>query len=709
MNPSLDIRRGIAVVLLDAPPVNALGSALRTALYERIGAALDHPHVRGIVLAGSTPRAFSAGADIAEFGTADGTAFPSLNDLIERIENARVPVVAAIGGFALGGGLELALGCHARVALAGANVGLPEITLGLMPGAGGTQRLPRLIGRAAAHEFIAAGRPWRADAAQRAGIVDAVLDTDLVEGAVTWLAARIEFGLALPRTCDRQLPAGDDGVPAIKTVRANSYALPLEAIGHAVEAAGALPFRQGIALEKTLFEMLVARPESAALRYAFFAERRAATIDDPLAKAAQAREIGSVGIVGAGTMGAGIATCFANACMAVQLFDAKPESLERGMASIRAYFAQQVDKGRLAAADAERRVACVTPVTEMEALASSDLVVEAVFEDLDVKRNVFAALDAVLRPGAILATNTSTLDVNAIAGFTARPRDVVGLHFFSPAPVMKLLEIVRGDATAPDVLVTAQALARRLGKVGVVSGVCDGFIGNRMWHQYLRQAARVVELGATPQQVDAALERWGFAMGPFRVADLAGLDVGYLIRQRQQREFPDVRWPAWLDRVSETGRLGQKGGRGIYRYDTGRRGGETDPEVDALIAASRVAAGVELRAFGDDEIVEWCTHALIVEGARLLEEGIAQRGSDVDAVFLNGYGFPRQRGGPLFHADALGLHAVAATLLDRAKHEEPAFWRAPTLLLDLAARKRKLSGFSHGGAVTDEAAKETVR
>lgn len=708
MNASLDMRRGIAVVLLDSPPVNALGLALRTSLYERIGTVLEHPEVRGIVLAGSTPRAFSAGPDIAEFGTAASTAFPSLNDLIERIENARVPVVAAIDGFALGGGMELALGCHARVASSGANLGLPEITLGLMPGAGGTQRLPRLIGHAAACAFIAAGRPQRAEAAQQAGIVDAVVDGELLDAAVNWLATRLESGPALLRTCDRPLPADGGGDP-VKAARAKGYALPLEAIDRAIDAAGALPFDQGLALEQTLFEGLVARPESAALRYAFFAERRAATIDDPLAKTARAREISVIGVVGAGTMGAGIATCFANAGMTVRLFDAKLDSLARGMASIHAYFTQQGEKGRLAAPEAERRIACVTPVTAITELASVDLVVEAVFEDLEVKREVFASLDAVLRPGAILATNTSTLDVNAIAAFTGRPGDVVGLHFFSPAPVMKLLEIVRGDVTAPDVLVTAQALARRLGKVGVVSGVCDGFIGNRMWHEYLRQAARVVELGATPQQVDVALEQWGFAMGPFRVADLAGLDVGYLIRQRQQREFPGTRWPAWLDRVSETGRLGQKGGRGIYRYDTGWRGGEPDAEIDALIAACRVAADIAPRTFSDDEIVEWCTHALIVEGARLLGEGIAQRGSDVDAVFLNGYGFPRHRGGPLFHADELGLRRVIAALQAHAQREEPAFWQAPALLSDLAAQGQKLSAFGHADQRRDDARKETVR
>jgi 3-hydroxyacyl-CoA dehydrogenase len=709
MTSSLNIRRGIAVILLDSPPVNALGFALRSELYGRIGAALDNPDVCGIVLAGSGARAFSAGADISEFGTAASTAFPSLNDLIARIEHARVPVVAAIDGFALGGGMELALGCHARVVTARASLGLPEITLGLMPGAGGTQRLPRLVGRVAAREFIVAGLPVRADAARRAGIVDAIVEGELIEGAVQLLSGWIDSGAPLLRTCGRSLPAdGEAGAPG-NAARRIAYALPFESINRSIDAAGSMSFEEGMELERTLFEMLVARPESEALRYSFFAEKRAASIDDRAAREVAARTVDEVAIVGAGTMGAGIATCFANAGIAVRLFDAKPESLEKGVESIRLHYAQQAQKGRLSAAEAERRAGLVMPVSQVGSLAEAGLVIEAVFEDLDVKRQVFTELDAVMRPGAILATNTSTLDVNAIAQFTARPRDVVGMHFFSPAPVMRLLEIVRGNLTAPDVLVSALAFAKRLGKVGVVSGVCDGFIGNRMWHEYLRQASRIVELGAAPQQVDAALEQWGFAMGPFRVADLAGLDVGYLIRQRQMHERPALRWPAWLDRVSESGRLGVKGGSGIYRYEVGQRGGALDPEVNALIAQTRERAGVTPRTFTDDEIIQWCTHALIVEGMRLLQEGIAQRGSDVDAVFLNGYGFPRHRGGPLFNADALGLGAVSTNLRVYASHEEPAFWQPPALLLELAERGHKLSEFSHAGTGAGEINKDTVQ
>ncbi|WP_414447011.1 3-hydroxyacyl-CoA dehydrogenase NAD-binding domain-containing protein [Burkholderia sp. 22PA0099] len=560
MNASFKLKRGIAIITIDAPPVNALGHTLRTALYERIGVALDDSRVRGMVLAGAGTRAFSAGADIAEFGAAASVAFPSLGELIERIERARVPVVAAIAGFALGGGLELALGCHARLVSTGASLGLPEIGLGLMPGAGGTQRLPRLIGRDAARALIAGGKPVRAEAALTAGIVDAVFDGDLVERAVDWLVERIKGGDVLPRTDERLLPASSDTPVSQPMRRSGAYVLPLDTIDRAIEAAGALPFEQGLALEQTLFSMLVDRPESVALRYAFLGERRTATLDDPTLRSASPRAIATVGVVGAGTMGAGIAICLASAKFPVLLFDSNAASLDRGIASIRHHFEQQAAKGRLAPDEAERCVARVKAATQADELAAVDLAIEAVFEDLAVKREVFAVLDKVLRPGAILATNTSTLDVDVIAGFTSRPRDVLGLHFFSPAPVMKLLEIVRGEATAPDVIVGAQALARRLGKVGVVSGVCDGFIGNRVWHQYLRQAARIVELGASPHQVDRALEQWGFAMGPFRVADLAGLDVGYAIRQRQQRDMPERRWPVWLDRVSETGRVGQKGG-----------------------------------------------------------------------------------------------------------------------------------------------------
>ncbi|CAG9262405.1 3-hydroxyacyl-CoA dehydrogenase NAD-binding domain-containing protein [Paraburkholderia caribensis] len=708
MTSSLDIRRGIAVVFMDAPPVNALGLPLRTVILERIEAALAHPDVRGIVLTGSTPKAFSAGADIAEFGTPASNTFPSLSDLIARIESAPVPAVAAIGGFALGGGMELALGCHVRVASKDARLGLPEITLGLIPGAGGTQRLPRIVGRDVARTFIALGKPMMAEKAHSLGVVDVLVEGDLVETAVNVLAQWLDDDKRLPAARDREMPTGSGADEAVDRGRKAGYMLPLEAIDRCIAAAGTVPFEEGLALERSQFETLVARHESEALRYAFFAERLTAALDDPSLQKAFARQIDQVAVVGAGTMGTGIAICFADAGFDVRLFDANPASLEKGVAAVGAHYGQQVAKGRITRAEAERRTALISPVGQIDEISSVSLVVEAVFEDLEVKRQVFTQLDAILKPDAILATNTSTLDVNAIARSTRRPESVIGLHFFSPASVMRLLEIVRGDATAPDLVVTALSLAKRLGKVGVVAGVCDGFIGNRMWHQYLRQAARVVELGATPEQVDSALERWGFAMGPFRVADLAGLDVGYLIRQRQQRERPEMRWAAWLDRVSESGRLGQKSGSGIYRYERGVRGGTPDPEVTTLIEASRADAGLVPTAFTDDEIVSHCVHALIVEGTRLLEEKIAQRGSDVDAVFLNGYGFPRYRGGPLLAADALGLRAVVETLESYAKQDDSEFWTPPKLLRELAAHDSKLSAFSHTVSAAAATQKEKV-
>jgi 3-hydroxyacyl-CoA dehydrogenase len=700
MKSLYEMRRSVAIVRLDSGPVNALGLALRQSVFERIETALRDPAVKGIVLTGSSAKAFSAGADIAEFGSLRANAHPSLNELIDRIEQAGIPVVAAVSGFALGGGMELALGCHYRVVAPSASFGLPEVKLGLIPGAGGTQRLPRIVGRETALDLIATGKTVDAATALAIGIADVVLEGDIAQSAAQWL----EDGVTVRRTCDRPVPA--DQNPLVEPrVAANGYARPVQAIVRCVEAAGNVSFHIGMELERSLFSELVQRPESAALRHAFFAERRAASIGDLATSAAQPRKIRQVGVVGAGTMGGGIAMCFANAGFTVKLFDAMPASLDKGIASIRSAYADQQEKKRLTPGEAQRRFDLIHPVAVIEDIGDCDLVIEAVFEDLNVKRDVFQALDRVMKPGSILATNTSTLDVEVIAAFTARPADVLGLHFFSPATVMRLLEIVRGAATAHDVLVTALALAKRLGKTGVVAGICDGFIGNRMWHQYLRQAAQLVEDGASPQQVDSALEQWGFAMGPFRVADLAGLDVGYLIRQRQARDHPDTRWPAWLDAVSETGRLGQKSRLGIYQYTAGRRGGEQDDEVGQIIEASRARAGVTPATFSDEDIVRRCTHALIVEGARLLEEGIAQRGSDVDAVFLNGYGFPRHRGGPMFAADTFGLDAVLGTLAGYAERSDAGFWTAPAILRDLAARGDSLSSYQPalGKTVTEAA------
>ncbi|NWB27812.1 3-hydroxyacyl-CoA dehydrogenase NAD-binding domain-containing protein [Pseudomonas gingeri] len=687
MTTLYEVHAGIALLTLDNPPVNALNHALRRSLGERLERCLADPAVRGIMLMGTGGRAFSAGADIAEFDSPASHAEPSLDVLIRRIENANLPILAAIDGHALGGGLELALGCHWRIASRRSRLGLPEIHLGLIPGAGGTQRLPRLIGLEPAYDMMLGGQPVDADRALGLGLVDEVCDGEVREQALNWFAALLDSGKGVRRSCARQVV--EQALPALSGRAASRAA---QALRQCVEASVHQPFEAALDLERTTFANLERSAESAALRHGFFAERRAGTL---LGLAAGTRPLAlhKIAVVGAGTMGSGIAMCFANAGFTVGLLDVNPDSLARGLAGIRQNYQAQVDKGRLSAGAARQLVGRIEPHDRFEAIADADLVVEAVFEDLAVKQTVFATLDRVMKPQALLASNTSTLDIDHIAGFTRRPRQVLGLHFFSPAPVMRLLEIVRGRATRDEVLVTALGLARTLGKVGVVARSADGFIGNRMWHQYLRQASLLVEEGASPMQVDRALQDWGFAMGPLRVADLAGLDVGYSIRQRQYRDYPDQRWSGWLDRVSESGRLGLKGGQGIYAYPQGSRQAVEDPSVQALIEAYRRERGVMPRAFTDEEIVSRCLDALSVEGIRLLEDGVAQRGSDVDAVFLNGYGFPRVQGGPLFQADEAGLPALIERLNRRAAQDDAAFWAPPRLLGNMAQRGARLSAY----------------
>ncbi|NVZ65107.1 enoyl-CoA hydratase/isomerase family protein, partial [Pseudomonas gingeri] len=641
------------------------------------------------ILMGAGGRAFSAGADIAEFGSLASHADPSLGALIGQIENARLPILAAIDGHALGGGLELALGCHWRVASRRSRLGLPEIHLGLIPGAGGTQRLPRLIGLQPAYEMMLGGQPIDAERAAQLGLVDEVLDGEFAARALRWFVALLDGGQGVRRSCQREVV--EQALPALPG-RVASHAA--QALRQCVEASVRQPFEAALELERTTFAALESSAESGALRHAFFAERRAGTLSG-LAAGTRPLALHKIAVVGAGTMGSGIAMCFANAGFSVGLLDVNPDSLTRGLAGIRQNYKTQVDKGRLSVDAAQQLIRRIAPHDSFEAIADADLVIEAVFEDLAVKQTVFATLDRVMKPQALLASNTSTLDIDRIAGFTSRPGQVLGLHFFSPAPVMRLLEIVRGRATRDEVLVTALDLARTLGKIGVVARSADGFIGNRMWHQYLRQASLLVEEGASPMQVDRALQDWGFAMGPLRVADLAGLDVGYDIRQRQYRDYPDQRWSGWLDRVSELGRLGLKGGTGIYAYPQGSRQAVEDPLIQTLIEDYRRERGVVARTFSDEEIVSRCLDALSVEGIRLLEEGVAQRGSDIDAVFLNGYGFPRAQGGPLFQADRAGLAALIERLARRAGESDARFWAPPRLLCDVMAHGGRLS--SHEG------------
>jgi 3-hydroxyacyl-CoA dehydrogenase len=684
---------GVAVITLDNPPVNGLGLALRRQLAEGLAAAGADPAIRAVVIIGANGL-FSGGADIREFNTPKAMTEPTLLTLISTIEAFGKPVVAAIDGTCMGGGLELSLACHYRVAGPRAKFALPEVKLGLLPGAGGTQRLPRAVGAERALQMIVSGEPAGAATLSGTALVDALIDGDLLEGAMRFAGAAADRR-PLPRLRERNVdapPALFEAARAKAAKDARGQAAPQRCID-AVEAAVRRPFDEGIAYERSLFVALMASAESRALRHAFFAERAAAKIPDVPADT-PARPVKQVAIIGAGTMGGGIAMSFLNAGLPVTLVESNPAALERGLAAIRRNYEASVKRGKLAADEVERRLSRLSPTLSMDAIAGADLVIEAVFEDIAVKEEVFGRLDQVARPGAILATNTSTLDVDRIARATRRPADVVGMHYFSPAHVMRLLEVVRGKSTSKDVLATVMQVAKRTGKTAVVSGVCDGFIGNRMLAQYYNQAWFLLEEGATPAQVDRALEAWGMAMGPFRVSDLAGNDIGWAVRKRRYVERPDMVISRVADRLCEAGRFGQKTGAGWYRYEPGGREAIPDPAVDEMIAAYRADRGVSPRAIDDAEIVERCIYALVNEGARIVEEGIAARASDVDTVYLAGYGFPRHRGGPLMYADLVGLAHVAARMRAFAAdpHGDPRFWEPAPLLARLASEGRGFNG-----------------
>ncbi|HEY9442623.1 MAG TPA: 3-hydroxyacyl-CoA dehydrogenase NAD-binding domain-containing protein [Gemmatimonadales bacterium] len=670
----------VAVVTFDNPPVNGLSHAVRVGLARALERAIADEGVSAVVLTGGG-RHFSAGADIREFGTPAATAEPTLRRLIELVEDAPTPVIAAIQGSCLGGGLEIALAAHYRIAARDATLGLPEVKLGLIPGAGGTQRLPRLLAPARALELILGGEPVRAGALAEIGLLDRVVSGDPVEEAIAFAASE---SLPPRRTRDRSVD-GAALAAACEAARARlaTERHPLPASLRAVEAvaSAALPFDQGLAAERRAFVALMQSPESKALRHAFLAERAAGKVAD-LAADTPARPVEQAAVIGAGTMGAGIAVALLDAGLPVWLLETDEPALTRGRGRIAGIYEAQVQKGRLTPAERDRRLGQLRPTLEYGALAGADMAIEAVFESLPVKREVFAALDRVMKPGAILATNTSTLDVNAIAELTRRPADVLGLHFFSPANVMRLLEVVRGRATAPEVLATALALARTLRKVAVVSGVCDGFIGNRMLDAYVRQAWWLVEEGAMPWQVDQAIEAFGFAMGPFRVGDLVGHDVSQAIRERRRAERPGYRCSTLADELCRLGRLGQKAGGGWYDYPDGPRRPVPSPAAEALVIRQRAALGVAPRAIEDQEIVERLVYALVNEGARLLEEGIAARPGDIDVVYITGYGFPRWRGGPMYHAEQAGLDRVVARMREFAggTRGDPEFWQPARLL-----------------------------
>ena len=686
----------IAVITMDNPPVNGLGHQLRTGIAEGLRRAQLDPAVKAIVLTG-VARAFSGGADIREFNTPKALAEPNLLTLIRLCERATKPVVAAVSGVAMGGGLELALGCHYRVAAPGAQIALPEVKLGLIPGAGGTQRLPRVVPLEMAVNMIVSGEPVKSEKFKGTKLFDEIVEGDLLEGALAFARKVVAENRGMPRVRDLKVEH-EDAEAFLNFARntAKAAAKNLPAPARAVEAMTSVlggSFDEGMARERAVFLSLMATPESRALRHAFSAERAASKIPD-VPEDTPTRKIALVAVIGAGTMGGGISMSLANAGIPVKLLEVKQEALDRGLAIIRKNYENTAKKGRITAEDVEKRMALIQPTLSYDDIASADLVIEAVFEDIAVKEGVFRKLDQVMKPGAILASNTSFLDLNRIAGFTKRPQDVVGLHFFSPANVMKLLEVVRGAATAKDVLASVMQLAKKIRKIAVVSGVCDGFIGNRMLDYYLRESLYMVEEGATPQQVDRAIEKFGFAMGPFRMSDLTGHDVGHYIRSRRYTEKPDLPYPRVADRVFEMGRLGQKNGLGWYRYEPGRRDPLPDPAIDEMLVAYRRQIGVTPRRFSDEEIVERLMFALINEGARILEEGIAARASDIDMIYLSGYGFPLHRGGPMLYADEVGLYNVANRMQDFAAlpHGDASFWKPAPLLAKLAAEGRGFNG-----------------
>jgi 3-hydroxyacyl-CoA dehydrogenase len=687
--------RAVAVISFANPPVNGLSHAVRSGIAEALGRALTDPAIRSIVLTGRGP-SFSGGADIREFGTPASAAEPDLRQLITAIESSPKPVVAAIGGTCLGGGLELAMAAHYRVASAGAQLGLPEVKLGLVPGAGGTQRLPRLVGAERAIEMIVSGDPVSASDLAGTGLIDRVVGGDPVAPALD-LAASAEVASAAPPRA-RDLSLDPESVAALCKAARNrleaqrpSSPAPLRALD--AIAASAAPFDNGIAVERAAFVELMASPESKGLRHAFFAERAAAKVDG-VTRATPVRPLERAAVIGAGTMGAGIAVSLLDAGIPLWLLEADQAALERGVTRVAGIYDGQIKRGRLTPAQRDHRLSLLRPTLAYEEIGPADVAIEAVIESMDVKRQVFLALDRVMKPGALLATNTSTLDVNAIAGVTRRPSDVLGLHFFSPANLMRLLEVVRGRETSPEVLATALRLSKTLRKVAVVSGVCDGFIGNRMLEGYTKQAWYLVEEGATPWQVDEAMETFGMAMGPFRVGDLVGHDVSFAIRERRRAERPGYLNSTLPDKLFRLGRLGQKTGAGWYDYPEGLRRPERSAAVDQLIASHRAELGVSPRPIDEREIVDRLVYALVNEGARILEEGIAARASDIDVVYLTGYGFPGTRGGPMFHAEQAGLKQVLQRVREFAAnpHGDPGFWRPAPLLERLAESGGRFDG-----------------
>ena len=672
----------VAVIRMDNPPVNALGHALRVGLEKAFAEANADAGVKAIVLTG-TGKFFSAGADITEFK--GEMKEPFLPALIDTIEKSAKPVVAAVNGTALGGGLELALGCHYRVSTKDVRqLGLPEIKLGIIPGAGGTQRLPRAIGAEQALQLITTGTFIDASKGAAAGLIDKLADGDVVAAAVAF--AREQVGKPPRRIGETKIdkvPAGLFEKARGALARHPSGPIAPKAAIDAVEAATTMPLAEGNARERALFREAAASPYARALQYAFFAERQAANLPG-IGPDTKLRDIKTVGILGAGTMGTGIGLAFLNAGYPLTFVETTQEALDNGVARVKDTLEANVKRGRATEAQAKDRMARLTPSLKLEDLGTSDLIIEAVFENMALKKEIFAKLDKIAKPGAIIASNTSTLDVDEIAAVTKRPQDVVGLHFFSPANIMRLLEIVRAEKTAPDVMATSMAVAKKIGKVGVQAGVCDGFVGNRMLASYGGEVQAMTLEGAMPHEIDGALEGWGMAMGPLAVSDLAGLDVGYRIRKERKLTGEAAQFARVADKIVEKGRLGQKTGAGYYKYDANRKR-QNDPEIEALIRAEGEALQIKQRSIPGDEIVERSLLRLANEGAKILAEGIALRASDIDTMYLNGYGFPAWRGGPMWQVDNVIGMKKAAERIKAYEAKYGARWKIAPLIEKLAA------------------------
>ncbi|BBN94474.1 3-hydroxyacyl-CoA dehydrogenase [Deinococcus grandis] len=650
----------ILILTIQNPPVNAFSPGVPEGLKAGLDAAAADDTVRAVVIIGGG-RTFVAGADIRTFNLPREQA-PDLRGTIEKLDAFPKPTVAAIHGTALGGGLELAMGCTYRVATPDAQLGLPEVKLGVLPGAGGTQRLPRVVGAQKALEMMLSGNPIKATEGQEVGLIDRLIDGDLLSGAVAF-AREVAAARPLPRISERGV---DGAAPEVFAAarqgikKSHRGQLSPELIIDLAEMAATVPFADGWTAEATKFMQAKDSPQSRALRHVFFAEREAAKIPG-LGKDTPTLDIRRAGIIGAGTMGGGIAMNFLNAGIPVTIVETTQEALDRGLGVIRRNYENTAKKGRMSQDDVETRMGLLTPSLDMGSLADADIIIEAVFENMDVKKDIFTRLDAIAKPGAILATNTSTLDVNEIAAVTSRPESVIGLHFFSPANVMKLLEIVRADKTSDTVLATSMALARKIRKVGVVVGVCDGFVGNRMVHRYGEEARQLVEEGARPEDVDAAMNALGLPMGPFQMSDMAGLDIGHAIRVHRAKVSGEPEPDGWLDRIVKTGRKGQKTGGGIYDYDETRKP-RPNADVQALIDTYRSEKGVTPRDISTEELTRRLAYTLVNEGAQILDEGIAARAGDIDVIYLYGYGFPAYRGGPMQYADEMGLQNVVADL-----------------------------------------------